>query len=93
MDYLALAIEIAVGAAGANLVALLSPGRSLGPRLNSIVGAIGSIATGSLLGGVFGGGRTGIALAGLTGAATLSFVLLRLRRRATPTPNDVTPVG
>ena len=56
MDFTSLILQLAAGALGGNVGALLNKARSLGPMLNTILGAIGGVAGGQLVGPAMGGG-------------------------------------
>jgi uncharacterized membrane protein YeaQ/YmgE (transglycosylase-associated protein family) len=51
MDLTILLIQALSGAIGGNLGGLLNKAKSLGPLLNSVLGAVGGIGGGQLLGG------------------------------------------
>lgn len=51
MDLTSLLIQAASGAAGGNVGGLLNKAKSLGPLLNTILGAVGGIGGGQVLGG------------------------------------------
>jgi uncharacterized membrane protein YeaQ/YmgE (transglycosylase-associated protein family) len=77
MDWTALLIQLVSGAAGGNAGSLISKTKSLGPLMNTILGAIGGIGGGQLLGGPLSGlfgGPTG----GNIGASAVVGLLLPL---------------
>jgi hypothetical protein len=51
-----LLIQLIAGAAGGNVAGLLNKARSLGPLINTVLGAIGGVGGGQLLGNALGGG-------------------------------------
>lgn len=56
MDFSSLILQLAAGALGGNVGALLNKARSLGPVMNTVLGAIGGVGGGQLLGPALGGG-------------------------------------
>ncbi len=72
MDVTTLIIQLVSGAVGGNVAGLLNRSRTLGPIVNTLLGAIGGVGGGQLLGGnlgdLVGGGTVGtIATSGLVG--------------------------
>lgn len=72
MDVTTLLIQLVAGAVGGNVAGLLNRARSLGPIVNTILGAVGGVGGGQLLGGslgdLLGGGTVGtVATSGLVG--------------------------
>jgi uncharacterized membrane protein YeaQ/YmgE (transglycosylase-associated protein family) len=63
MDLMSLLIQLVSGAVGGNVAGLLNKARSLGPLVNTVLGAIGGVGGGQLLGGslgsMLGGGTVG----------------------------------
>jgi hypothetical protein len=51
MDFTSLLIQAVSGAVGGNLGGLASKAKSLGPLLNTILGAVGGVGGGQVLGG------------------------------------------
>ena len=51
MDMTSILIQLIAGGAGGNLAGLLNKARSLGPLLNTILGAAGGFGGGQVLGG------------------------------------------
>jgi uncharacterized membrane protein YeaQ/YmgE (transglycosylase-associated protein family) len=51
MDLTAVLIQLVSGAVGGNLGGLLNKAKSLGPLLNTILGAVGGVGGGQVLGG------------------------------------------
>jgi uncharacterized membrane protein YeaQ/YmgE (transglycosylase-associated protein family) len=86
MDLSSLAIELVTGLVGGNLAGALNKSRSLGPRLNSVLGAIGGVGGGTMLGGAFGPGATYLAATSLACGALPPLLLSLLRKRAAPAP-------
>jgi hypothetical protein len=70
MEYL---ISLLSGGVGGNLIGALMKNRSLGPALNTVLGAIGGLAGGQLAGGAM-GGTTGANI----GASAIGGILLPL---------------
>lgn len=74
MDVMSLLIQLVSGAVGGNVAGLLNKARSLGPLINTVLGAIGGVGGGQLLGdslgGLLGGGTVGnVATSGIVGLA------------------------
>lgn len=72
MDVTSLLIQLVCGAVGGNVAGLLNRARSLGPVINTVLGAVGGVAGGQVLGGnlgdLLGGGTVGTAAtSGLVG--------------------------
>jgi uncharacterized membrane protein YeaQ/YmgE (transglycosylase-associated protein family) len=72
VDLTTLLMQLASGAVGGNLGGMLNKAKSLGPLLNTVLGAIGGLGGGMLLGpslsgmmGATGGNITASALVGL----------------------------
>ncbi len=87
MDLVPLLLQLVAGAVAGIAGGMILPRRSLGPRWNAALGAVGGVAGGSLLGGVLGAGllpmSASAALAGLLLPTGLG--LLR-RRKVVTTP-------
>lgn len=56
MDMSALLLQLLAGAAGGNAAGILNKARSLGPLLNTILGALGGLGGGQLATNFMGGG-------------------------------------
>lgn len=56
MDISALLIQLLAGAAGGNAAGILNKARSLGPLVNTILGALGGLGGGQLATNFMGGG-------------------------------------
>lgn len=74
MDVMSLLIQLVSGAVGGNVAGLLNKARSLGPLINTVLGAIGGVGGGQLLGGslggLLGGGTVGnVVTSGIVGLA------------------------
>ena len=70
MDVTTLLIELVSGAVGGNVAGLLNKAKSLGPLLNTVLGAIGGVGAGQLVAPHLGG-----ALSGTAGNAVISAVV------------------
>jgi uncharacterized membrane protein YeaQ/YmgE (transglycosylase-associated protein family) len=69
MDMTTLLLQLLAGAAGGNIAGVLSKARSLGPLMNTILGAVGGVGGGQLLGGMAGGSTPGmVAVSAVVGA-------------------------
>ena len=55
MDLTAVLIQLISGAVGGNVAGLANKAKSLGPLLNTILGALGGVGGGQLAGGALGG--------------------------------------
>jgi uncharacterized membrane protein YeaQ/YmgE (transglycosylase-associated protein family) len=81
MDITSLLIQLVAGGAGGNLAGLLNKARSLGPLLNTILGAVGGFGGGQVLGGA-GGALTnalgGNAMAGTALSSAVGGILIPL---------------
>lgn len=73
MDLTAIIIQLISGAAGGNAAGFLAKARSLGPMMNTILGALGGVAGGQWIADGVGGG-----MAGNIGTSALIGVLLPL---------------
>ena len=78
MDMTALIIQLISGAVGGNAAGLLNKAKSLGPLLNTILGAVGGAGGGALLGGPLAGMMGGNAMAGNVTASAVVGLLLPL---------------
>ena len=56
MDLTSLLIQLVSGAVGGNVAGALNKAKSLGPLINTILGALGGLGGGQLAGGALGGG-------------------------------------
>ena len=86
MNPVAIGLQIIAGILGSHLVSMFRPRRSLGPRLNTALGAVAGVAGGSLLGGVFGRGTWPMMASAALASALLVAILgtLRGERLAAP---------
>ncbi len=82
MDLTSLLIQLVAGAAGGNVAGALNKAKSLGPLLNTILGAIGGVGGGQVATQTLGGG-TGetVALSAVVGAL-LPLIAGFLKKRA-----------
>jgi uncharacterized membrane protein YeaQ/YmgE (transglycosylase-associated protein family) len=78
MDIASLLIQLVAGGAGGNVAGMLNKTRSLGPMLNTILGAVGGVggsaALGSTLGGLIGNPMVANALASLVGGILIPLI-------------------
>lgn len=77
MDFVGILIQALSGAAGGNIGGALNKARSLGPMLNTLLGAVGGIGGGQLLGGTV-SNMFGNATAGNIAASAVVGLLLPL---------------
>jgi hypothetical protein len=77
MDVTGLLIQAASGAVGGNVGGFLNKAKSLGPVVNTVLGALGGLGGGQLLGGSL-AGMLGNATAGSATASGLVGLLLPL---------------
>jgi uncharacterized membrane protein YeaQ/YmgE (transglycosylase-associated protein family) len=59
MDVTAVIAQLIAGAVGGNVAGLANKARSLGPLLNTILGALGGLGGGQLAGGALDAGTAG----------------------------------
>jgi len=78
MDLTNLLIQALSGAVGGNLGGLLNKAKSLGPLLNSVLGAVGGVGGGQVLGGPLTDLLGGNATVGYGAASALVGLLLPL---------------
>lgn len=78
MDIMTLLIQAVSGVVGGNLGGQVNKTNSLGPMMNSVLGAIGGIGGGQLLGGAVTGMLGGNGTAGNVTASALIGLLLPL---------------
>lgn len=82
MDLTSLLIQLVAGAAGGNVAGALNKARSLGPLLNTILGAIGGVGGGQLAVQTLDGGTAGtVGLSAVVGAL-LPLIAGFLKKRA-----------
>lgn len=77
LDLTTLLVQVVSGAVGGNLGGLLNKAKSLGPLLNTILGAVGGVGGGQALGGPL-TDLLGNATAGNAGASAIVGLLLPL---------------
>lgn len=76
MDVVSLLIQALSGAAGGNVAGAVNKAKSLGPMLNTVLGALGGIGGGQVLGGSLTNMLGGNATAGnITGSALVGLIL------------------
>ena len=82
MDMTALLIQLISGAVGGNVAGLANKAGSLGPLLNTILGAVGGIGGGQLAGAALGGGTaTQAGLSAVVGAL-LPLIIGMLKKKS-----------
>jgi uncharacterized membrane protein YeaQ/YmgE (transglycosylase-associated protein family) len=78
MDIVSLLIQLAAGGAGGNVAGMLNKTRSLGPLLNTILGAVGGVGGGAALGptlaNALGNPMVANALASLVGGVVIPLI-------------------
>jgi hypothetical protein len=79
-------MQVLAGIVGAHLAGMTRPRRSLGPRLNTALGAVAGIGGGSLLGGVLGRGTWPMVAGAALTAGVLVVALGTLRGERTAAP-------
>ncbi|MFC1660811.1 hypothetical protein ACFL3S_04990 [Gemmatimonadota bacterium] len=82
MDISSIIIQLISGVVGGNAAGLLNKARSLGPALNSILGAVGGIGGGQLLSGMVGGGTGGNIGTSAVVGALLPLIVSMLKKKA-----------
>ena len=69
MDLTAVLLQLIAGAAGGNVAGLAAKAKSLGPLLNTVLGALGGLGGGQLAGGTLDAGTGGqLGLSAVLGA-------------------------
>jgi uncharacterized membrane protein YeaQ/YmgE (transglycosylase-associated protein family) len=68
MDLTVLLIQLVSGAVGGNVAGLANKAKSLGPLLNTILGALGGLGGGQLATNTMGGTATEVGAAAVVGA-------------------------
>ncbi len=82
MDLTAVLLQLIAGAAGGNVAGLANKARSLGPLLNTILGALGGLGGGQLAGGAMGGGMATEVGASAVVGALLPLIVGMLKKKA-----------
>ncbi len=78
-----LLINLLSGGVGGNLFGALMKSRSLGPALNTILGALGGLAGGQLAGGALGGTTGGNIVASAIGGIVLPLIASFFKKKKT----------
>jgi hypothetical protein len=69
MDLTSVLLQLIAGAVGGNVVGLANKAKSLGPLINTVLGALGGIGGGQLAANALGGGTgTEVGLSAVVGA-------------------------
>lgn len=83
MDLTSLLVQLLSGAVGGNVAGMLNKAKSLGPMLNTVLGAVGGLGGGQLLGGtladLFGNATAGNATASGVVGLLLPMVVAMLK--------------
>lgn len=74
MDLTSLLLNVLGGGAGGNIFGALMKNRSMGPMLNTVLGALGGLAGGQLGGSALGGGMGGNVAASAVGGILLPLI-------------------
>ncbi len=74
MDFTTIIIELISGAVGGNVAGAVNKSRSLGPLINSVLGAIGGVAGGAAMAGT--AGDSTVSKVGISAVAGLILPLL-----------------
>lgn len=82
MDIATLLMQLIAGAAGGNVAGFLNKAKSLGPMINTILGAVGGVGGGQLLGGMMGGGAAANVATSAVVGAILPLVAGFLKKKA-----------
>ncbi len=78
MDLTSILIQLVAGGAGGNLAGLLNKARSMGPLLNTILGAAGGFGGGQVLGGPLTNAVGGNAMVGQVLSSLIGGILIPL---------------
>lgn len=82
MDLTAVLVQLIAGAVGGNAAGLANKAKSLGPLINTILGALGGLGGGQLAGGTIGGGTaTEVGASAIVGAL-LPLIVGMLKNKA-----------
>ena len=82
MDLTAVLIQLISGAIGGNVAGVANKAKSLGPLLNTILGALGGLGGGHLAGGALGGGTATEVGASAVVGALLPLIVGMLKKKA-----------
>ncbi len=78
MDIMAIIIQVVSGLIGGNAVGAAGRGLSLGPIVNSVIGAIGGLAGGQIAGSLMGGAGDLAATAEAAGGLDIGTILTQI---------------
>ena len=84
MDLAAVLVQLIAGAAGGNVAGLAAKAKSLGPLLNTILGALGGLGGGQLAGSTMGGGTATEAGASAVVGALVPLIVGMLKNKNQP---------
>lgn len=84
MDLAAILLQLVAGAVGGNAAGLANKARSLGPLLNTILGALGGVGGGQMAAGTLQGGTATEAGAAAVVGALVPLIVGMLKKRTAP---------
>jgi uncharacterized membrane protein YeaQ/YmgE (transglycosylase-associated protein family) len=82
MDLTAVLVQLIAGAVGGNAAGLANKAKSLGPLLNTILGALGGLGGGQVAGGALNGGTATEVGASAVVGALLPLIVGMLKKKA-----------
>ena len=82
MDFTALLIQLISGAVGGNAAGMLNKAKTLGPMLNTILGALGGLGGGQLANATLGGGTGAQVGASAVVGALLPIIVGMLKKKS-----------
>lgn len=82
MDLTAVLVQLISGAVGGNVAGLANKARSLGPLINTILGALGGLGGGQLAGQAMGGGTAAEVGTSAVVGALLPLIVGMLKKKA-----------
>jgi hypothetical protein len=82
MDMTAVLLQLISGAVGGNVAGLANKARTLGPLLNTILGALGGLGGGQLAGGALNGGTAAEVGTSAVVGALLPLIVGMLKKKA-----------
>jgi hypothetical protein len=86
MDLTSLLIQLVSGAVGGNVAGVANKAKSLGPLINTILGALGGLGGGQLAGSALDAGTAGEAGAAAVVGALLPLIVGMLKKRSAAGP-------